>query len=77
MSHNAPGKHYRKGLSMVELTKMFPDDETAEPGLSRRAGRRNRLPQVGSFDIHERKTVSRNPTTAEIAEVASQLRRTL
>ena len=27
---SAPGKHYRKGLSLVELVRMFPDDETAE-----------------------------------------------
>ena len=26
----APGKSYRKGLSMVDLMKMFPDNETAE-----------------------------------------------
>jgi len=30
MAHSAPGKHYRKGLTLVELFKMFPDDETAE-----------------------------------------------
>ena len=30
MTRNAPGKHYRKGLSLVALTKMFPDDATAE-----------------------------------------------
>ena len=30
MAHNAPGKHYRKGITLVELFKMFPDDETAE-----------------------------------------------
>ena len=29
MARNAPGKHYRKGLSLVEITRMFPDDETA------------------------------------------------
>ena len=27
---NAPGKHYRKGLSLIEITQMFPDDEKAE-----------------------------------------------
>ena len=26
----APGKYYRKGLSWVEFTRRFPDDETAE-----------------------------------------------
>lgn len=29
MARNAPGKHYRKGLSLVEVTRMFPDDVTA------------------------------------------------
>ncbi len=29
MARNAPGKHYRKGLSLVEITRMFPDDDTA------------------------------------------------
>ena len=30
MRHKAPGKAYRKGLSLVELFRMFPDDATAE-----------------------------------------------
>ena len=30
MAQTAPGKHYRKGLSLVELTRMFPDDASAE-----------------------------------------------
>ena len=30
MANNAPGKHYRKGISLVDLFEMFPDDETAE-----------------------------------------------
>ena len=27
---NAPGKHYRKGITLKEVFKMFPDDVTAE-----------------------------------------------
>ena len=27
---NAPGKAFRKGISLLELMQMFPDDETAE-----------------------------------------------
>ena len=27
---NAPGKHYREGLSLVDVMRMFPDNETAE-----------------------------------------------
>ena len=30
MTHNAPGKHYREGLSLVEFFEMFPDDAAAE-----------------------------------------------
>ena len=30
MAHRAPGKHFRKGISLVNLFKMFPNDEAAE-----------------------------------------------
>ena len=30
MAHNAPGKHYRTGLSLVEVMRIFPDDASAE-----------------------------------------------
>ncbi len=30
MRYKAPGKHYRKGLAISELIKMFPDSATAE-----------------------------------------------
>ena len=30
MSQKAPGKHYRKGISLIEIFQMFPDDESAE-----------------------------------------------
>ena len=30
MEQRAPGKHYRQGISLLELFKIFPDDETAE-----------------------------------------------
>ena len=30
MAYKAPGKHYRDGLSLVELTRLFPDDAAAE-----------------------------------------------
>ena len=30
MAHKAPGKHYREGLSLVELTQLFPDNTKAE-----------------------------------------------
>ena len=30
MSHKAPGKYYRKGLSWLQITSMFPNEEMAE-----------------------------------------------
>ena len=30
MAHKAPGKHYREGMSLVEVTRKFPDDAAAE-----------------------------------------------
>ena len=30
MARNAPGKHYRKGISLIELFEIFPDNATAE-----------------------------------------------
>ncbi len=30
MAQNAPGKHFRKGMSLVEVMRVFPDDAAAE-----------------------------------------------
>ena len=30
MAQKAPGKHYRKGISLIEITRKFPDDTAAE-----------------------------------------------
>ena len=30
MAHKAPGKHYREGMSLVEIIRVFPDDAAAE-----------------------------------------------
>lgn len=30
MAKNAPGKHFREGMSLIEVMRMFPDDKTAE-----------------------------------------------
>ena len=30
MAQKAPGKHYRKGLSLVQITNLFPNDDAAE-----------------------------------------------
>ena len=31
MAHQAPGRHYREGLSLLDLFKMFPDDALPLP----------------------------------------------
>ena len=36
MANKAPGKHYRKGISISEFFRMFPDDKTAEDWFTRR-----------------------------------------
>ena len=30
MARSAPGKHYRKGITLAEFFRMFPDDAAAE-----------------------------------------------
>ena len=57
MAQKAPGKHYRKGLSIVELTRMFPDDDAAERWfIQQRWPDGVFCPKCGSFDVHERPT---------------------
>ena len=29
MAQQAPGKHHREGISLIKLTELFPDEETA------------------------------------------------
>ena len=29
MAHKAPGRHYRKGVTLLELAEKFPDEEAA------------------------------------------------
>ena len=55
MAHNAPGKHYRHGLSVVTLLKMFPDNETAERWFeSVRWPDGVACPKCGSCTVHAR-----------------------
>ena len=34
MAQEAPGKHFRKGISLVQVTKMFPDDKAASEWIA-------------------------------------------
>ncbi len=35
-NHNAPGKSFRKGISLIEIMRMFPDDATAEAWFAKK-----------------------------------------
>ena len=52
MAKNAPGKHFRKGLSLRELAQRFPDDATAEQWfITRRWPDGVRCPYCGSDNV--------------------------
>lgn len=54
MAHQAPGKHFRKGLSLMEVMAMFPDDATAEEWFVKsRWPEGVTCPHCGSHDIAE------------------------
>ena len=55
MAHKAPGKHYRNGLSLIELTRMFPDDAMAERWfVAQRWQGTIACPSCGSVNVQER-----------------------
>ena len=55
MAHRAPGKHYRNGLSLIELARMFPDDATAERWfVAQRWQGTIACPSCGSVNVQER-----------------------
>ena len=52
MAQNAPGKHYRKGMSLIEITRMFPDVKTAERWFEGQFWPDGpHCPHCGSFDV--------------------------
>ena len=52
MASKAPGKHYRKGMSLPELFRIFPDDDTAREWLEKqRWGNEPWCPHCGSFNV--------------------------
>ena len=58
--HNAPGKSHRKGISLHELFKMFPNEEVAGRWFEEwRWGNELTCPRCGSKEVTERK--SRKP----------------
>ena len=54
MAKNAPGKHFRRGLSLAQLFTMFPDDSTAEEWfIGRRWPDGVRCPHCDHDDIQD------------------------
>ena len=51
MAQNAPGKHYKEGISLVELFQQFPNDEAAEHWFEEQrwgeAGKPSHCPMCG------------------------------
>jgi len=64
MSRNAPGKHYREGISLLQMFKMFPDEMSAERWFEElrwgRDGENPRCPRCGSSE-RTRSRASRKP----------------
>ena len=54
MAQNAPGKHYREGISLIELFERFPNDATAERWFEQQrwgeAGKPGHCPMCGGTD---------------------------
>ena len=52
MTQKAPGKAHREGMSLMELFRMFPDDDAAQAWLEeQRWGGKPWCPHCGSFNI--------------------------
>ena len=62
MAHKAPGKAHRKGITLIELTRMFPDDAAAERWfIEQRWPDGVFCPACGSMNIQERPTRKPQP----------------
>ena len=52
MARKAPGKHYRNGISLFKLTKLFPDDATAEAWFAKQRWPEGpHCPHCGSINV--------------------------
>ena len=52
MAQNAPGKHRRKGISLIEIMRKFPDDATAEAWfIQQRWPEGAHCPHCGSVNV--------------------------
>lgn len=62
MAQNAPGKHFRKGISLIDLFRIFPDDQTAEQWfISKRWPDGIACPRCGSMNVNEKTSNKTRP----------------
>ena len=62
MANNAPGQHFRKGMSLIQLFQMFPDEETAEKWfIHTRWPDGMACPRCGSTNVQEKTTHATMP----------------
>ena len=62
MTHKAPGKNYRQGMSLMEIMDRFPDEEAAEAWfVETRWADGVRCPFCASEDVQERPTRKPQP----------------
>ena len=62
MAQNAPGKHYRNGLTWPELFRLFPDNAAAEAWFVKtRWPSGIGCPKCGSLNVQERRTRKPQP----------------
>ena len=62
MARKAPGRHERKGLSLVDITRIFPDDATAEEWFVKNRWPAGACcPKCGSLNVQERPTRKPQP----------------
>ena len=62
MTQKAPGKHYRKGLSLIDAVKQFSDEREVESMFVRNRWPNGvACPKCGSVNVHERATRKPQP----------------
>ena len=62
MAQRAPGKHFREGMSIVQLVRMFPDEAAAEQWfVDERWPDGVHCPACGSLNVQERRTRKPQP----------------
>ena len=53
MAQHAPGKHFRAGMSLIDLIRMFPNDEVAEQWfIEQRWGNEIACVRCGSCNVN-------------------------